>query len=111
VAEFLRQRSFRNIDSTPKKLQRAVDLSTPERMRALEKEQGSQWVLTQKTRLDKPFVRTAKSGGWKSTLSPRAVSLIESAWSNTMLDLGYELAASPTSPDSAPSSQAVRTGH
>jgi hypothetical protein len=112
VAEFLRQRSFRNIDSTPEKLQRAVDLSTPERMRALEKEQGSQWVLTQKTRLDKPFVRTAKSGGWKSTLSPRAVSLIESAWRNTMLDLGYELAAaSPTSPDSAPSSQAVRTGH
>jgi hypothetical protein len=110
VAEFLHQCTFRQIDSSREKLQRAVDLSTPERMRALEKEQGSQWVLTQKTRLDKPFVRTAKSGGWKATLSPKAVSLIESAWGSTMRDLGYQLAgASSPSPD-ATLSESARTG-
>jgi hypothetical protein len=91
VAEFLHHCKFRPIDTRPEQLQRAVELSTPERMRALEKEQGSQWVLTQKTRLDKPFVRTAKSGGWKSTLSEKAVALIESAWGGTMRDLGYEI--------------------
>jgi hypothetical protein len=96
VAEFLRQSSFRRIDSSPEKLQRAVDLSTPERMRTLEKEQGDKWVLTQKTRLDKPFVRSAKSGGWKSTLSEKAVSLIESAWGATMQKLGYDLVTVPS---------------
>ena len=94
VADFLRQCSFRQVDASQEKIQRAVDLSTPDRMRALEKEQGDKWVLTEKTRLDKPFVRSAKSGGWKSTLSQKAVSMIESAWGATMNELGYELVAS-----------------
>ena len=37
------------------------DLSTPERMRDLEKAQSANWVLTKNTRSDKPFVRTAKA--------------------------------------------------
>ena len=78
-----------------------MDLSSPERMRALEKEQGNKWVLTEKTRLDKPFVRSAKSGGWKSTLSQKAVSMIESAWGATMTELGYELVASTPAGNSA----------
>jgi len=94
VADFLRQCSFRQVDASQEKIQRAVDLSTPDRMRALEKEQGDKWVLTEKTRLDKPFIRSAKSGGWKSTLSQKAVSMIESAWGATMNELGYELVAS-----------------
>ena len=101
VAEFLRNCAFRQIDASPEKLQRAVDLSTPERMRALEKEQGDKWVLTEKTRLDKPFVRSAKSGGWKSILSGKAVAMIESAWGATMTELGYELVASTPAGDSA----------
>ena len=112
VTQFLDQCSFRKIDSSPERLQRAVDLSTPERMRTLEKEQGSQWVLTKKTRLDKPFVRTAKSGGWKSVLSEKAVSLIESAWGNTMRSLGYELVgAAPYPPEDSPVGKGVRAGH
>ncbi len=101
VADFLRSCSFRKIDASPEKIQRAVDLSTPERMRALEKEQGNKWVLTEKTRLDKPFVRSAKSGGWKSTLSQKAVAMIESAWGATMTELGYELVALSPSGDPA----------
>jgi sulfotransferase family protein len=111
VADFLRQCSFRPIDSSPDKLQRAVDLSTPERMRSLEKEQGSKWVLTQKTRLDKPFVRSAKSGGWRSTLSDKAVATIESAWGGTMRSLGYELVSAPArSPDDPPVRQNAHAG-
>lgn len=93
VGEFLQQCSFRKIDLGSDKVQRAVEQSTPERMRALEKEQGGQWVLTKQTRGDKPFVRTASAGGWKSTLSEKAVAAIETAWGDTMHSLGYEICA------------------
>jgi hypothetical protein len=74
VSVFLEQHSFRKIDSSPEKLKRAVDLSSPERMRSLEKVESANWVLTKSTRLDKPFVRTAKAGGWKSTPSSESVA-------------------------------------
>jgi hypothetical protein len=91
VAEFLKQCSFRNVDDRPEKLRQAAEASSPERMRALEKDQAREWVLTKKTRSDKPFVRTATSGGWKSTLSQESVAAIESAWGSVMQRLGYEL--------------------
>jgi hypothetical protein len=91
VAHYLRQHSFPPIDTAPGKLQRAIDLSSPERMRVLEKQQSANWILTRKTRLDKPFVRTAKAGGWKSTLSPASVALIESNWGHIMTRFGYDL--------------------
>jgi len=92
VCAFLERCAFRKIDSSPEKLQRAVDLSTPERMRDLEKAQSANWVLTKNTRSDKPFIRSAKAGGWKSTLSPESVASIEAAWGALMKRLGYELA-------------------
>jgi hypothetical protein len=91
IARFLREGSFQGIDAAPEKLQRAIDLSSPERMRALEREQGADWILTQKTRQDKPFVRNAKAGGWKSVLSPASVASIETAWGHVMTTLGYDL--------------------
>ena len=91
VAGFLREHSFREIDQHPEKLQKAIDLSSPERMRNLEKEQSADWVLTRKTRPDKPFVRTAKAGGWKSVLPPGSIATIEGAWGSLMKILGYAL--------------------
>jgi hypothetical protein len=91
AAAFLRECSFRSIDASPEKLARAIELSSPERMRALEKEQASQWALTKSTRSDKPFIRSAKSGGWKSSLPAKSVAAIESAWGDIMQTLGYEL--------------------
>lgn len=91
IAQFLRGCSFQSIDAAPEKLQRAIDLSSPERMRALERQQSADWILTKKTRLDKPFVRTAKAGGWKSVLSSASVSCIETAWGDVMNRLGYQL--------------------
>jgi hypothetical protein len=93
IAQFLHKCSFRPIDVGSEKLQRAVDLSSPERMRDLEKAQSADWILTKKTRHDKPFVRTARAGGWKSVLSPTSVASIEAAWSAVMTTLGYDLEA------------------
>lgn len=112
VAKFLERCSFRKIEASPERLQRSVELSSPERMRKLEKEQGANWVLTKKTRHDKPFVRTATSGGWKSTLSGASVAAIESAWGSVMQSMGYELAtkagaASPGFVKAAPNSSSV----
>ena len=99
LTEFLERCSFPQIDCSLEKLQRAVQLSSPERMRKLEKEQGKKWVLTRATRADKPFVRTAKAGGWRSVLSPAAVAAIELAWGPLMQSLGYELSTPSYPPE------------
>ena len=93
IVAFLEHCSFRKIDSSPEALQRAIELSSPERMRTLEKEEAANWVLTKRTRSDKPFVRTAKAGGWKLQLAPESVEAIESAWGELMQSLGYELSS------------------
>jgi len=90
LANFLDRCRFRQIDDSSEKLERAIQLSSPERMRKLEKEQSLKWKETKKTRQDKPFVRKAAAGGWKSTLPARCVAQIESAWGDVMRSVGYE---------------------
>jgi hypothetical protein len=60
-------------------------------MRELEKKQGHLWSHTRETQLDKPFVRSAKTGGWKSELPESSVAEIESKWGALMQEMGYEL--------------------
>lgn len=79
------------VDPTPERVERAVRLSSASHMRSLEKEQSKQWVTTKETRQDIPFVREAKSGGWRHKLSTSAVKTIEQAWGSTMKELGYDL--------------------
>jgi hypothetical protein len=98
VVAFLEGCSFREIDARPETLQRAIELSSPERMRALEKQEGRQWVLTKGTRSDKPFVRSAISGGWRTQLAPESLAAIESAWGDLMQRLGYALASASVAP-------------
>jgi hypothetical protein len=38
-----------------------------------------------------PFIRSAKSGGWKAELPAASVAEIESAWGGLMREMGYEL--------------------
>jgi hypothetical protein len=83
--------SFLGLDSQPERIGRAVELSSADRMRKLEKEQSRQWRATKKTRQDKPFVRKAAAGGWKSALPQHCVAQIESAWGDVMRSVGYEL--------------------
>ena len=96
VVAFLRYCSFPGISSGADDLQRAIERSSPEQMRALEKQEAGRWVLTKGTRSDKLFVRSAISGGWRSQLDRESVARIESAWGGLMQSLGYELYSAPT---------------
>ena len=80
-----------NIEPTPERIERAIRLSSASHMKTLEKTQWDKWVTTKDTRQDIPFVREAKSGGWKSELSEASVRIIEEAWGESMQELGYEL--------------------
>ena len=56
-----------------------------------EKKEGQQSNLMKDSRQDLPFVRAAKSGGWRKDLPETQVARIESAWGDIMVGLGYEL--------------------
>ena len=85
---------FMGISPDPERLASAIERSSADRMRELEKKQAHLWSSTRETRKDKPFVRSAKAGGWKAELSESSVAEIESAWGGLMREIGYELAAS-----------------
>jgi hypothetical protein len=95
IARFLQSAGFQNVGMSPEQLARAVELSSPERMRELEKQEGQAYAQLKQTRQDKPFVRSAKAGGWKSALSEKSVALIEKDWGPIMRDLGYALSRAP----------------
>jgi hypothetical protein len=86
---------------TPDRVERAVDLSSADHMRSLEQKQWTEWRTTKGTREDIPFVREAKSGGWRKRLSEASVKNLEEAWGATMQTLGYELAGSSRLPEQA----------
>jgi hypothetical protein len=85
---------FMGISADPERLAFAIQQSSADRMRELEKKQGHLWSSTRETRQDKPFVRSAKAGGWKAELPESSIAEIESAWGGLMRDIGYELAGS-----------------
>jgi hypothetical protein len=92
MRELTRIAEFLGIAPDTQRLTLALERSSANRMRELERKQAHLWSSTRQTRLDKPFVRAAKSGGWKTELPPGCVAEIESAWGKLMEDLGYELA-------------------
>jgi hypothetical protein len=98
--ELARVAPFLNIDPQPQRIAQAVERSSADKMRELEKAQANVWSLTKETRKDIPFVRSAKSGGWQSGLSADSVAEIENAWGSLMNWLGYEL-SSNVKPDEA----------
>jgi hypothetical protein len=91
--ELVKVATMLGIEPTAERLTRAADLSSADRMRQLESTQGGKWVQTRYTRQDKPFVRKASSGGWRSVLPAQSVAQIEAAWGHVMTPLGYELSA------------------
>ena len=98
--ELTRVAKFVGFSSDPELIARAVERSSANKMREKEKKEGQQSNLMKDSRQDLPFVRAAKSGGWKKDLPETQVARIESAWGDIMVGLGYELvtrAAGPTS--------------
>ena len=91
AAELTRLSSLLNINPDPERINRAVRLSSAGQMRSLEQKQWKEWDTTKNSRSDIPFVREARSGGWRESLSSTSVKKIESAWGTTMKEFGYEL--------------------
>jgi Sulfotransferase domain len=91
ASELARIALFLGINPSPAELYKAIELSSADRMRKLEKLEALQWVGTRKHRKDIPFVGKAKSGGWRTSLPESSVQRIESAWGGLMTMLGYEL--------------------
>jgi hypothetical protein len=89
--ELVKVANLLGLEPSPERLARAADLSSAERMQRLEREQGEKWVQTRYTRQDRPFVRKAASGGWRSVLPAPSVKLIEVAWGQVMKPLGYDV--------------------
>lgn len=88
--ELQRVAAFLGIDFTEAFLTKAIELSSADQMRSLEKKESHRWRDTRPTRQDIPFVRKATSGGWKTACPGAAVLRIESAWWPLIRLLGYE---------------------
>jgi hypothetical protein len=83
--------AFLNLSVKPGQIAQAVERSSADQMRKLEKTQTH--GLTKGSRKDLSFVRAAGSGGWRSGLPEPMVRKIEDAWGPLMLHLGYELSS------------------
>jgi estrone sulfotransferase len=98
-AELARVAEFLGLEATQARVNRAVELSSADHMRKLESTQGAKWVATGHTRQDKPFVRQATAGDWRSVLPEKTVAYIEANWGDLMQHLGYELATKSARPE------------
>ena len=94
AAELRKIADFLHIDASPEALALAVERSSADNMRKLERSQALLWSSTKETRQDIPFVRTAKSGNWRTELPETCVIEIERTWGDIMQHLGYPLLCS-----------------
>jgi len=85
--------AFLDLSAGPERIAQAVERSSADRMRQLEKRQPDKNELMKGSRKDLSFVRAAGSGGWRSDLPAPMVARIEAAWGSLMQHLGYELSS------------------
>lgn len=90
-SELAKVARFFGVDPSADKLREAIENSSADRLRELEKKEGSEWVATKNKRSDIPMIGSAVTGKWKSALPEAAIAEIESAWGELMIQLGYEL--------------------
>ncbi|HEY6769027.1 MAG TPA: sulfotransferase domain-containing protein [Candidatus Sulfotelmatobacter sp.] len=110
-AELNRVASFLRIQADADRLNKAVELSSADRMRELEKMEAGQWIATRNRRQDIPFVRVAKAGGWRTSLPANCIEQIESAWGELMVKLGYDLSSeNAVTPHTVMEADGSRTG-
>ena len=98
LRELCRLASFLGIAASTETLTQAIQRSSANRLRQLEKVEHEAWVTTKGKRADVPFIAEAVAGAWKQNLPEPSVALIESAWGHLMNSLGYETSA-PRSPN------------
>jgi Sulfotransferase domain len=95
--ELRRVASFLGIAASTETLSHAIERSSANRLRHLEKVEHEAWVTTKGKRADVPFIAEAVAGTWKQKLPESSVALIESAWGHLMNSVGYETSAPPSS--------------
>jgi len=83
--------AFLNIPASADRITQAIERSSVDQMRKMEKTQSEKLELTKDTRQDLSFVRAASAGGWRSDLPDTLVAEIEAAWAPLMVHLGYDL--------------------
>ena len=83
--------AFLGLSSTPGMILQAVERSSADRMRTLEKSQAQLFTSTKNTRQDISFVRAARAGGWRAALPEACALQLDEAWGNLIQWLGYEL--------------------
>jgi hypothetical protein len=88
--------SFLGLTASPHLVMQAVERSSVDAMRQLEKKQAQLFTSTKDTRQDIPFVRTARSGGWRSELTEECAWQLQEAWSEQMQLLRYEMLSTGT---------------
>jgi hypothetical protein len=88
--ELAKVASFLGLSSTPETILQAVERSSADRMRTLEKSQAQLFTSTKNTRQDIPFVRAAQAGGWRSALPEEYALQLDRAWGHLIHWLGYE---------------------
>ncbi|MFZ0685805.1 MAG: sulfotransferase domain-containing protein [Terriglobales bacterium] len=93
--ELAKVASFLKLPSSPELIAQAVERSSADNMRKLEKAQPDKNGLMRGSRKDLSFVRAAGSGGWRTGLPAPMVAKIEAAWGPLMQHLGYELSTQP----------------
>jgi hypothetical protein len=89
--ELTKVATFLQLTAALEQIAQAVERSSADRMRQMEKKQTDKNDLVKGSRKDLSFVRAAGSGGWRSELPAPMVARIEAAWGPLMQRLGYEL--------------------
>ena len=89
--ELTKVATFLQLTVAPEQIALAVERSSADRMRQMEKKQTDKNDLVKGSRKDLSFVRAAGSGGWRSELPAPMVARIEAAWGPLMQRLRYEL--------------------
>jgi hypothetical protein len=95
--ELAKVAAFLRLDVGPQQISQAVERSSADQMRRLEKAQPNKNELMKGSRKDLSFVRAAGSGGWRADLPAPMVARIEEAWGPLMRHLGYELSSQSAS--------------
>ena len=84
---------FLHLTASPELIAQAVERSSADSMRKLEKKQPDKNELMKGSRKDLSFIRAAGSGGWRKDLPVPEAARIEAAWGPLMQRLGYELSS------------------
>lgn len=83
--------TFLGIDASEEAARRAVELCTPERMRAHEQREADLIPQLDGSLREIPFIGSATVGRGRSELAPAQVRRIEAAWGELMGELGYDV--------------------